>query len=138
MLVAILRFLDVHEIHSLNEVKWFREALTKYEHLTLFPLYQEVFNIPREEDLPALVRKIDNVWRTRAIIDLPFWGYHADSGVLYHSLPFWIGKAFLKTSKPIVGMAGMRSGSFSGCLSQDYYEFTGIVQSLSKIFRELY
>jgi len=58
--------------------------------------------------------------------------------VLYHSLPFWVGKAFLKTQRPIVGMSGMRSGSFSGCLSQDYYEFSGMVLNLSKIFREIY
>lgn len=97
-----------------------------------------VFNIPPNEDLVTLARKIDSVWRANAIINLPFWGYRTNSGVLYHSLPFWIGKAFLKTRKPIVGMAGMRTGSFSGCLSQDFFEFSGIVQALSRIFRDVY
>lgn len=97
-----------------------------------------MFNISPEEDLPTFVRKIDSVWRTHSVISLPFWGYHTDAGVLYHSLPFWIGKAFLKTHKPIVGMSGMRSGSLSGCLSQEYFEFAGIVQNLSRMFREVY
>jgi hypothetical protein len=86
-------------------------------------------------DLNSTVNKIEKIWSNQKIISLPFWGYKTDGGVLYNSIPFWVGKAFLKTDKPIVGLSAMHSGCFSGCISQDYYEFSNIVAGLSRILR---
>lgn len=84
------------------------------------------------------IAKIEQIWTNRKIISLPFWGYKTDGGVLHHSIPFWIGKAFLKSEQPIVGLSSLNTGCFSGCLSQDYYEFSNIVVNLSKLLREVY
>ncbi len=118
---------------KLAEVKELQPLFERYRSLTLIPLLKEITNL--NVDVESTISKIEQVWHGRKTISLPFWGNKSEGGVLYHSVPFWIGKAFLKTNKPIIGLSENRWGSFSGCLSQDYYEFAGIVTQLSKLLR---
>jgi hypothetical protein len=57
-------------------------------------------------------------YKNQPAINLPFWGYKTDGGVLNNNIPYWIGKAFLKTKQPTVGMMRNTSCTFSGAISQ--------------------
>jgi hypothetical protein len=54
-------------------------------------------------------------------VNLPFWGAKTNGGILYKSIPFWIGKAFLKTVNPVVGLENKHSANIIGYLAQDYF-----------------
>ena len=73
------------------------------------------------------------MYKNQPIVNLPFWGNRTDGGVLQNSVAFWIGKAFLKSSQPTVGLMKSTSSTFSGIISQEYHEFVKIVMELSNI-----
>lgn len=65
-----------------------------------------------------MIAKISSIYKKQTIINLPFWGFKTDGGILHNSIPFWVGKAFLKSKQPVVGLMKNTTSTFSGTISQ--------------------
>lgn len=49
--------------------------------------------------------------------EIPFWGVRTNSGVTGNSLRFWIGKSFMRTLDPQVGLKKFENSFIEGHLA---------------------
>ncbi|CAD8203915.1 unnamed protein product [Paramecium octaurelia] len=69
--------------------------------------------------------------------EIPFWGIETNAGLANNSLRFWIGKTFMKTSEPQVGLRKFENAFISGTLSFNQVEFKRAFLEYAQKFIEI-
>ncbi|CAK60231.1 unnamed protein product (macronuclear) [Paramecium tetraurelia] len=69
--------------------------------------------------------------------EIPFWGIETNGGLANNSLRFWIGKTFMKTSEPQVGLRKFENAFISGTLSFNQVQFKKALLEYAQKFIEV-
>ncbi|CAD8115066.1 unnamed protein product [Paramecium sonneborni] len=133
----IFKFLQVEEIYSkLTLSNFFINLLynPQFQKVILSNYYpNEILQKIDPQHYFSCIKSLKGI----KVKEIPFWGIQTNAGLAYNSLRFWIGKTFMKTNSPQVGLTKLENAFISGTLAQNQVDFKNALIDYCQNFIDL-
>ncbi|CAD8102468.1 unnamed protein product [Paramecium primaurelia] len=130
----IIKFLQVEEIYSKLTISKLLIQQLYHPHVQKVILSNYFpSKIVQQIDPQKYIQCIKSLKGCK-IKEIPFWGIETNGGLSNNSLRFWIGKTFMKTNQPQVGIRKLENSFLSGTLAFNQISFKKALLEYAKNF----